>query len=368
MLPIFAALLALVAVLNFRPAPDFVWAWILALAVSEYGHWLVLLPLGLGILAVETLHGPALGVTVILCAWSIGALLRPAFQAWRLGRTFGEGVFSFRRLYFRRAPRRANVIMHTFASVDGEELKLDFYPPTNPAGRSMPCVVIIHGGGWDQGTREQIPEWNHRLAARGYAVAAIDYRLAPKWHWPAPREDVLGAITWLKAHAMELGVDPHKLVLLGRSAGGQIATAAGYGADDPDIAGVIAFYAPHDMRFAWSVSRDDDALGSLRLMRQYFGVPLDAKKIETVRLYQSGSGQWLAKKSSPRTLLIHGVPDTLVWHRHSVRLSGHLSHLGVKHHFLSLPWATHAFDFNADGPGGQLADYAMREFLIEVTR
>jgi acetyl esterase/lipase len=223
--------------------------------------------------------------------------------------------------------------------------------------------MVVHGGGWDQGERDQIPEWNHRLAARGYAVATVDYRLAPAWRWPAQRDDVLAAIAWLKNNASELGIDPHCLVLLGRSAGGQIATAVAYGADDPDIVGVISFYAPYDMPFAWTVCREDDALNSTKLMRQLLGGPPGG---DLATVYETASAQAQAKKSSSPTLLIHGEPDTLVWHRHSVRLAARLRELGVKCTFLELPWATHAFDFNADGPGGQLADHAMMNFLRDV--
>ena len=212
--------------------------------------------------------------------------------------------------------------------------------------------VVIHGGGWDGGDRTQLAAWNSRLVAQGYAVAAVSYRLAPKWIWPAQGDDVRAALVWLKAHAKELEIDPTQLVLLGRSAGGQLATAVGYGAHDPAIRGVIALYAPHDMPFAWSVSREDDALNSVKLMRQYFGGPPDTP--ERLARYEAASGQLLANKNSPPTLLIHGVPDTLAWYRHSVRLDARLTELGVPHYYLQLPWATHGCDFNPDGPSGQL--------------
>jgi acetyl esterase/lipase len=120
------------------------------------------------------------------------------------------------------------------------------------------------------------------------------------------------------------------------------------------------------MPFAWSVSREDDALNSVNLMRQYLGGPPDTPA--QVARYASASGQLLATKDSPPTLLIHGVPDTLAWYRHSERLTVRLKELGVPHTHLQLPWATHGFDFNPDGPGGQLADYAIAKFLAEVTR
>jgi len=175
----------------------------------------------------------------------------------------------------------------------------------------------------------------------------------------------MAAIAWLKANAARLGLDPTRIVLIGRSAGGQLAAAVGYGARDPAIRGVVALYAPQDMPFVWSVSREDDALNSVKLMRQYFGGPLTDQNRE---LYVSASGQWLARADSPPTLLIHGQLDTLSWDRHSERLAVRLAELGVPHYYLHLPWATHGFDYNPDGPGGQLADYAIDRFLTMVMR
>jgi acetyl esterase/lipase len=57
-----------------------------------------------------------------------------------------------------------------------------------------------------------------------------------------------------------------------------------------------------------------------------------------------------------------------VWHRHSVRLEARLAEFGVPRVFVSLPWATHAFDFNLHGPGGQLTTYSVEWFLRSVTR
>ena len=80
------------------------------------------------------------------------------------------------------------------------------------------------------------------------------------------------------------------------------------------------------------------------------------------------SGQLLARPDSPPTLLVHGYPDTLVWYRHSRRLKARLAEIGVPVTHLECPWATHAFDFNPDGPGGQLADAAITEFLQRVAK
>ena len=224
-------------------------------------------------------------------------------------------------------------------------------------------MIVIHGGGWDSGSRAELPQLDHWIADHGYAVAAIDYRLAPRWAWPAQADDLRAAIAYVKTHAKQLGVNPKKLVLFGRSAGGQIASAYAYQAHDAAIRGVVAFYSPHDLRFAWIYARPDDVLNSALLLKQYTGGTPDT----VGRVYDSASALLHVSEDSPPTLLIHGELDTLVWNRQSERLSTVLDRKGVRHYFLSLPWATHAFDYNLNGPGGQLATYALAHFLLTTT-
>lgn len=380
LLPALAILFALASSLTWRPAPPWAGLWKVAIAGGEFGSVLVWLPLGWGVLAGVALDGWPRGLTFVACGVALGFLARPILLAARLARrlpgelerAFGPGcarrepAFTLGRLCWHPAPRRAAVTTETFARVDGEELPLDFYRAAAVGEARSPCLIVVHGGGWDGGDRRQIVAWNHRWAARGYAVAAISYRLAPRHRWPAPREDVGAAIAGLKANAARLGIDASRLVLLGRSAGGQIAAAVAYGAGDPAIVGVVSLYAPQDMPFAWGVSREDDALNSVNLMRQYLGGPPDTPGRKA--LYDSASAQLMVAARTPPTLLIHGEPDALVWHRHSERLARRLAEAGVRHHFLSLPWATHAFDYHPDGPGGQLADFAIDAFLRATTR
>lgn len=372
-----ALLVAALSLLALRAAPPWLWAWKAAIAATEYGHWLVLFPLGVAGLAWFEADGGLRWGVLALCAFATVALLRPSFAAAKLARDLPrrlerelgpalppppERAFRVRRLFWRERDRAVVPRTEIIGVPDGVPLALDFYAASSSPA---PCLVVVHGGGWDGGDRTQLDEWNAVWAARGYAVAAVSYRLAPRFTWPAQRDDVRTAIDWLKRNAAELGIDATRLVLIGRSAGGQIATAVAYGANDPAIVGVVSFYAPQDMPFAWSVSSERDALNSMKLMRQYLGGPPDSP--ERVALYASASAQAMIGAHTPPTLLLHGAPDTLVWVRHSERLAARLGEAGVKHVFVRLPWATHGFDFNRHGPGGQLADFAVSWFLAAVT-
>jgi acetyl esterase/lipase len=248
-----------------------------------------------------------------------------------------------------------------FAEHDGDPLSFHFYRAV--AQSAAPCVIVLHTGGWNGGSWDEFQAFNSHLARRGYAVAVVDYRLAPRWQWPAQRDDVLDAVRVLRERAAEFGVDPTRFVLLGRSAGGQIAEAVGYGSEFTGLRGVIAFYAPADMFLAFEYARSDDILNSLKLLRDYLG----GDPAERAEVYRNASGIGLVNSASPPTLLLHGRRDELVWFRQSERLAARLTAAGVPNSLIALDWATHAFDYNPHGPGGQLSTRAVDHFLDSVT-
>ncbi len=362
------------ALLTVLKAPT-LFLWKVSILAGEFGHLLVVVPLLLIWLAWA--HGGRLGMPIlVLCVLAIGLLLRPVVQAAFMGPKLPAQLEkAFGAVELRRAPFSFATLLHVMpeeVKVRGlecicedskEPLALDFYPA---AGRTTPapCVVVIHGGGWDNGDRTQIAGMNHYLAQRGYAVAAISYRLAPKNVWPAQADDIGAAIAFLKQQAGVLGIDPTCFVLLGRSAGGQLATAYAYGRPDPAVRGAISLYGPQDQVFAWQFSREDDILNATKLLRQFLGGTPET----AAAAYTSASAYLIATKDSPPTLMVHGANDALVWHKQSERMHAKLDGLGVRNAFVSLPWATHAFDYNLYGPSGQLTTYSIEWFLAAVTK
>jgi acetyl esterase/lipase len=365
------AVASALGLLTVFKAPEWI-DWRLVVFVGQYCYFAAAVPLLSGLLAFY-LPGSRGAPAVAACvAGAVGfvLLVQPCVQAWvigrrlpgRLERQFGRTgmngpAFSFAGL-FRAPPGTAPRTTWTYSG----NLQLDFFPAI---GRSpAPCVIVIHGGGWDDGDRDQIPQFNNWLARSGYAVAAISYRLAPGAIWPAQRDDVHAAIAFVKAHASAWGVDPSRLVILGRSAGGQIAEASAYAANDPTIRGVVALYAPADMKFAYKFSREDDVIKSPSLMRKFLGgTPEQASAA-----YDSASGILLVGPKTPPTLQIHGTIDTLVWHKQSERLAAKLTEASVPNLLVSMPWATHALEFNLSGPSGQLSLFSIKWFLAGVCR
>lgn len=363
-------LFAALGLLTVFRIPDWV-DWRFAVLAGQFSYLIAVLPLAAGLAAwfLPGGRGVRYGACAA-CAVAVLLLVQPCVQAWVIGRTlpaalarrFGPATvpgrpFTLRRLF---SPWPAPAPKTTWAY--SGSLKLDFYPALGRVG--APCVIVIHGGGWDDGDRGQIPQFNYWLARSGYAVADISYRLAPAAVWPAQRQDVDAAVAFVRDHAAAWNVDAGRLVIMGRSAGGQIAEASAYALHDPAVRGVIALYAPADMNFAWKWGRPDDALNSPQLLRQFLGgTPQTARQA-----YDSASAILLVDGKSPPTLLVHGTIDTLVWNRQSERLAARLTEAGVANLLVKLPWATHALEYNLSGPSGQLTEYSIAWFLAAVCR
>jgi len=320
-------------------------------------------------------HPVITGITLGLCTVAFMLLLKPSVQARRLGNTlpaqlaaaFGPATptcppFSITSAIFPRSPEPVAIETMEYS----KSLLLDFY---RAVGRSpAPCVVVVHGGSWvsgnrlDDGTKRWLNDW---MARHGYAVASIDYRLAPQWIWPAQREDLLAAIAFLRAHASKLGIDPARFVLLGRSAGGQMVTATAYWKHDPGIRGIIAIYPPTDFRMTWESATHRGNLDH-RLNLEWFlgGTPQTASAA-----YDSASGALLVNANAPPTLILQGDLDINVFKKQSELLADKLAAAHVPHALVSLPWAAHAFDFvNFNTPSSQIETFAVDWFLSTVTR
>ena len=239
-------------------------------------------------------------------------------------------------------------------------LLLDLYQrPATQVPR--PLVVMVHGGSWQRGSRSDYPELNEYLAARGYAVADIDYRVAPAALFPAPIEDLHDALTFLVERAEVLGLDPQRIAVIGRSAGGHIALTAAYTSPVP-VRGVVAFYAPTDMKWSWEQSTDLTYMDGKQLVEIFMGGPPSSDP----ELFRAASPLFLATETSPATLLFHGARDRLVAPEQSTRLARRLDELGVANLHFELPGATHGFDCAFTGPGAQISTFAIERFLGSV--
>lgn len=344
--------------------------WWLQLLLSEQGHWACVGLLALAWRATAAwprrlaLAGALLSLWPLAQAWRLQAQLRAeTAAAWGAE---AQGTKAPLRVLPLFLPSLGWGVERSTEVFDEEHgLKLDLWSRRDDQGlmTRRPVVLVLHGGGWDSGSRGGFKGFNHRLARKGWVVADMDYRLAPQHPWPAQREDVMRALEHLRLNARRLNVDPEHVVILGRSAGAHLALDFAYGTQDSAIQGVIAFYGPSDLRWAWEHSSAWDPIDSLRLLEQ-----LCAGKPGQSACFDDASPLALANQGSPPTLLLHGRLDSLVWPEHSRRLAEKLRQEGVALQALELPWGVHGFDLSTQSPGGQASAFVIERFLADSER
>lgn len=124
-----------------------------------------------------------------------------------------------------------------FAVHDGVSLKGNLYRPRS-AG-PCPVVIGIHGGGWQTGEASRYRYWGEWLAARGYALFAVTYRLSAPGRKTFPEcfHDARAAVQFVRSNAAALGVDGQRIALMGDSAGGHLASMVALAGDRPEFAG-----------------------------------------------------------------------------------------------------------------------------------
>ena len=367
--------LGLVAVV---PAPN-TWVFLLSVLVTEGGHWALVacLPLfapgwrrtrvsrvgvGLGLLGTLLLLTPL--ARAVAVSRALPAALETRFADLRSvtpAASLRPAPLVARDLFVGVSSPTVRVEDHLFANVGGQELRLHLYRPAEDHP-PLPGVVVIHGGSWQSGSREDFSALNRYLAARGYVVAAVSYRFSPRFRFPAARDDVAAAITFLKRNAGRLGLDASRLALVGRSAGGQLALLVAYTAHDPAIKGVVSYYAPAALRWGYANPAKRSIIDSSGILDAYLGGPPETHGSQ----YQAASPLSHIGHRTPPTLLINGLRDEHVSPFHSEFLSDRLIRAHVPHLFLQLPWATHGCDYVFSGLCGQISTYAVERFLSAV--
>ncbi|GAA5493949.1 hypothetical protein Rhal01_00102 [Rubritalea halochordaticola] len=237
------------------------------------------------------------------------------------------------------------VSTETYSVQNGEKLLIDIYGSApdlgikSPAERK-PAVLCLHGGGWEYGSKDECSMFANTLAAKGYVVFAINYRLAGKDHknvWPAQLDDAQTAVRWIRHNAKKFGVDPGRIAASGASAGGHLSNLLGLietrnqtKPEFPDYSSkvncVITYAGPTDLTEDFrntSYLAEDRTIQDLldQLFGKKYGTYLqDARKASP--LYN------VSKNASPH-LLIHSKKDEIVSYKQTLKYNDALTKAGV---------------------------------------
>ena len=234
----------------------------------------------------------------------------------------------------------------------GHEAKLDVYRPAHAAG-TTPVLMMIHGGGWLFGTKEDSVLYLLPFLQMGFSVVNVEYRMGSVSLAPAAVEDCLCALHWIGRNAKKYEFDLGKVVVTGGSAGGHLALTT---AMIPPSAGFENECAYEDDQ-GWT-GTFVDSRPKVAAVVNWFGITDVADMLQgpNMRGYAvswlggSPNREDLARRVSPlsyvRTglppiLTIHGDADKLVPHTQAVRLHEALTKAGVRNQLLTLPGAGH---------------------------
>lgn len=313
-------------------------------------------------------------------AWLVGSLGLLALAVWLafqlspwpsvllVRQAFGEGSAAASRALEKHVPaglREWRDLRYDAGDPDGY---LDLYAPADATG-PLTTIVWVHGGGFISGDKQDIANYARVLAGQGFAVASVQYTIAPEAKYPTPLQQVNRALAWLASSPEGLPVDPSRLVLAGDSAGAQLAAQLAAALSDPvygarlrlapapalppgRLAGTLLYCGPHDARL---VSTEGAFGGFLEtVFWSYFG----ERDFSSVPALQQFS---VPAHVTPRFLpsfISVGNADPLM--PHSEALAVALANQGVRVETLFFPpdYAPalgHEYQFDLDSEAGREA-------------
>jgi len=183
-----------------------------------------------------------------------------------------------------------------------QALQGDLYLPDRRG--AVPVVITIHGGGWANRSREDMESVSEKLVRHGYAVFNIAYRFAPRFTYPAQREDIEQALAWIVANADRYRFDTARINAWGYSSGAHLAALlASYDAKSsaralPRIRAVVAGGIPADLR----------QYNDSPIVTRFMGGGRD----EIFARYADASPAYHISSDDPPVFLYHGKLDLLV--------------------------------------------------------
>jgi acetyl esterase/lipase len=204
-----------------------------------------------------------------------------------------------------------------YRRADGEPLLARLYQPKGSG--PFPALIEVHGGAWAGGDRLNNAPLDAALAKSGIVVLAIDFRMPPKYRYPASIADIHYATRWLKAHASEFGSRADLVAGLGTSSGAHQLLLSALKPHDPRYAALPLDDTPGldaslpYLVLCWPIS---DPLARYRMVKEKGRTPLiqshdaywnsEAEMAEgnPLRIVEAGEGE-----SLPPAILLQGTGD-----------------------------------------------------------
>ena len=236
-----------------------------------------------------------------------------------------------------------------------ERQVLDLFTPQD-AKDKLPLIIWIHGGGWQNGSKDGFPPLFKGYVQKGYAVASINYRLSGHATFPAQIEDCKAAIRWLRAHAQENQIDPDHIGVWGSSAGGHLVALVGTSGNVKEfdvgenldqssrVQAVCDFYGPTDFKVFVTTPKYESHSSDNSPEAKLIGGPVLTNLEKAAKL----NPITYVTKDDPPFMIVHGDADPTVPINQSELLFDALKQSDVPVHFHTINDARHGGpEFNA---------------------
>jgi acetyl esterase/lipase len=207
-------------------------------------------------------------------------------------------------------------------------------------------MMVCPGGGYEMLAHHEgqpVAEWLNGL---GLSSFVLKYRVAPRYHHPAPLEDAARAIRWVRSHAKQFGIDSHRIGILGFSAGGHLASSAGthYDGGDPASADPVERVSsrPDFMVLIYPVISFGPH-GHMGSCKNLLGESPPQELIDLM------SSEKQVTPQTPPTFLVHGIGDDAVPCENSILFAQALRKADVPFELHLLDTKRHGLGMESDG-------------------
>ncbi len=217
--------------------------------------------------------------------------------------------------------------------------RMDIYLPANRSDKKTKSIILIHGGGWNAGSKNDFASHIDTLQKRfpDFAIFNIDYRLATSTTiFPTQENDVKSAIDFIAANATTYGINKNEIALLGISAGAHLALLQAYKYGSVNVKAVIDFFGPTDLTVMYNKPWHSMIPYLLQMLT---GTTPSANP----KVYQQSSPAYFVNAQTPPTLILQGGSDQIVNPSQSRLLKEKLEKAGVEHEFVVYPKERHGW-------------------------
>jgi acetyl esterase/lipase len=254
----------------------------------------------------------------------------------------------------RSASRDLTIVEDVAYLPDGDpKHELDLYVPHGAT--SLPVILFVHGGFWRGQDRRYFQAFTGiygnagvALARQGFAVAVQSYRLSPGVGIKDQMSDLVAALRWVEEHIASYGGDPTRVVLVGYSAGGHLATLlgldrsylAGAGLDASRIRGLVSISGILDVH---EMATGQDASFNEEVTYRLFG--------RTAVSQAALSPSSFVRADAPPLLTFAAERDYPFVRAAARGVAEHLASLGARATFHDVPGHDHGdmvLNFNSD--------------------